>query len=337
MTTTHDGNQTWSWLTNAEPQGSPSSPGTTGMPGTTGTTVKQASALVAHTASHAWGDAPSFNVLLPVKAWWAANDWKRGAPLLFLVFGLGPWAIMHAMTVNDSITKAAWGFSVYFAVLWALVMWALIRPGKLDWALVAKVAAASAVFGIPLAIWLEKRLGNGTSLLTYTFGVGLPEELAKALPVFVLMVVLANGKQYSTRMFMYLGAVSGLAFGAVEAVKYSPSYAQGLAQGQATGLLAAEVFWRLLTDGLFHAATAAITCYFIGLAARNVRWRNQLIGFGLAVTTVLHGVNDRYSEGWLQVAIAAAILFIFIGYVLSGDQIESQVQQVNQSLGVPHV
>jgi RsiW-degrading membrane proteinase PrsW (M82 family) len=195
---------------------------------------------------------------------------------------------------------------------------------------------ASAIFGIPLAIWLEKRFGNGSSLLTYTFGVGLPEELAKALPVFVLLVVLANGKQYSTRMFMYMGAVSGLAFGAVEAVKYSPGYAQGLVQGQATGLLAAEVFWRLLTDGLFHAATAAITCYFIGLAVKNRRWRNQLIGFGLAITTVLHGVNDRYSDGWMQVAVAATILFIFIGYVLTGDAIESQVQQVNQQHSVPH-
>ena len=83
--------------------------------------------------------------------------------------------------------------------------------------------------------------------------------------------------------------------------------------------------WRLLTDGLFHACTAAITCYFIGLAVKNPRWQVQLIAFGLGMTSLLHGVSDRYSDGWGQVAVAAILLFIFIGYVLSGDRIETQV------------
>jgi RsiW-degrading membrane proteinase PrsW (M82 family) len=331
MTATNNPSPTWSWV-ELHPT-SAAAPHLEAEPRTEAQTqpqshqaFTQASASMANAVSTAWGGAPSLRLLLPVRAWWASKEWQRGAPLLFLVFGLAPWVILHAVGFNDSISKAAWGFALYFAVLWALGMWALIRPGKPDLALGAKVVAASALFGIPFAIWLETALGHGSSLGVYILGVGLPEELAKALPVLFLMVVMAEKRTYSTRMFMYVGALSGLAFGVVEAVKYSPAYAHELAQGQATALVATETVWRLLTDGLFHAATAAITCYFIGLAARNLRWRVQLIVVGLALTSVLHGMNDRYSQGWAQVGIAGAILFIFIGYVLTGDSIAAEVE-----------
>jgi RsiW-degrading membrane proteinase PrsW (M82 family) len=328
MTTTNNPGPAWSWV-EPDPTSRPTPHAElqTGPP--THQAFTQASATVAKTVSTAWGGAPSLGLLFPIRAWWASKEWQRGAPLLFLVFGLAPWVILHAVGFNDSISKAAWGFSLYFAVLWALGIWALIRPGKPDLALVAKVVVASAVFGIPFAIWLEKAWGHGSSLAVYVLGVGFPEELAKALPVFFLMVIMAEKRTYSTRMFMYIGALSGLAFGVVEAVKYSPGYAAQLAQGQATALVATETVWRLLTDGLFHAATAAITCYFIGLAAKNLRWRVQLIIVGLALTSVLHGMNDRYSQGWTQVGIAGAILFIFIGYVLTGDSIAAEVESEN--------
>ncbi len=284
-----------------------------------------------------WKSAPSLSTLFPVKAWWESTDWRKGTPLLFLVFGIAPWVILHSVGINDGIGNAAWGFSIYFAVLWALVMYALIRPGRLDYTLVAQIAAGGALGGIPLAIALEKNFNHGSSLLEFVFTVGLAEELAKAVPVFVIMFLLGRHKNYTTRMYMYMGAVSGLAFGAGEAIKYSHGYVTLLGTGQATSILATQFVWRLLTDGLFHAATAAITCYFIGLAVKNPRWQVQLIGFGLGMTSLLHGVNDRYSEGWSQVAVAAALLFIFMGYVLSGDRIENQVVHAAavENLAVP--
>jgi len=280
---------------------------------------------VSSSFNHFWKSAPSLSTLLPIKAWWESTDWRKGSPLLFMVFGLAPWVILHSVGVNDGISKMAWGFSAYFAVLWALVMYALIRPGRLDYTLVAQIAAGGALGGIPLALALEQHFNHGSSLAEFIFTVGLAEELAKALPVFVIMFVLGKHKNYSARMFLYMGAVSGLAFGAAEAIKYSPGYIANLSSGQATSYFATAIVWRLLTDGLFHACTAAITCYFIGLAVKNPRWQVQLIAFGLGITSLLHGVNDRYSDGWSQVAIAGLLLFIFIGYVLNADRIETQV------------
>jgi len=281
---------------------------------------------VSSSFNHFWKSAPSLSTLLPIKAWWESTDWRKGSPLLFLVFGLAPWVILHSVGVNDGISKMAWGFSAYFAVLWALVMYALIRPGRLNYTLFAQIAAGGAIGGIPLALALEQHLNHGSSLLENIFTIGLAEELAKALPIFIIMFVLGKAKNYSSRMYMYMGAVSGLAFGAGEAIKYSPGYVSALSSGQATSFFATEMMWRLLTDGLFHACTAAITCYFIGLAVKNPRWQVQLIAFGLGMTSLLHGVSDRYSQGWSQVAVAAVLLFVFIGYVLSGDRIETQVQ-----------
>jgi RsiW-degrading membrane proteinase PrsW (M82 family) len=278
-----------------------------------------------------WKSAPSISSLLPLKAWWEGKAWSRGAPLLFLLFAVAPFIILHSVGESGDIETVAWSFSLYFAVLWALAMWALIRPGKPNLTLLAKIGVASALAGIPLAIWLEQQLMGGSSLASYIYGVGVPEEIAKAAPVFVLMYVFAEGRKYTPRMFMYMGAVSGLAFGAMEAVKYSNGYVQNLLQGQQpVSSFSTELFWRLLCDSLFHACAAAISCYFIGLAVRHPRWRVQLISFGLGLVAVLHGMFDRYSSGYFQVAITALLLFIFIGYVISADEIESEVRRADR-------
>src|SRR5438445_7980508 len=102
------------------------------------------------------------------------------------------------------------------------------------------------------------------------------------------MYVLGKNHRFTSRMYMYMGPVSGLALGATEAVRYSPSYPQSLLS---------TVVWRLLTDSLFHACTAAIASYFM-VAGTNPKWRLQLIAFGVSLVAVIHGFNDRYSEGW---------------------------------------
>jgi RsiW-degrading membrane proteinase PrsW (M82 family) len=219
-------------------------------------------------------------------------------------------------------------------VLWALLFYTLIKPGKLDAGLFATVAASSAICGIPLAIWLEDKLQGHDTLLHFIFGVGLPEELSKAAPVFVIMVLLGKHRTYSTRMFMYMGAISGLAFGAVEGVRYVELYTRAAVAGQMTASgFVSQVTWRFLTDSLFHGCTAIITAYFIGLAVKHPRWRVQLIGFGLGIMSVLHGVNDRWAGGWPWVGISAALLFVVVGYVQNGDRIEAQVDEAARVAG----
>ncbi|MFI5040552.1 MAG: PrsW family glutamic-type intramembrane protease [Acidimicrobiales bacterium] len=273
-----------------------------------------------------WKSAPSLSVLLPIRSWWESREWRKGYPLFFLVFALAPYVIFAAVSPAEGIKTVAWAYVGVFSVLWALLFFTLIRPGKVDAALFAEIAVTSAVFGIPLAIWMERRLPGHDNLLHYILAVGLPEELAKAAPIFVIMVLLSKGRSYSTRMFMYMGAISGLAFGTVEGVGYIRMYERLLLAGNMSPAAFVQILtMRFLTDSLFHACTAIITAYFIGLAVKNPMWRVQLMAFGIGMMAVLHGINDRWASGWPLVGIAATLLFVVIGYVQNGDRIEAEV------------
>jgi RsiW-degrading membrane proteinase PrsW (M82 family) len=169
-------------------------------------------------------------------------------------------------------------------------------------------------------VFQEQHLNPNFSNLLWTVGgVGLPEELAKAAPV-ILFMLFTRHRYLQPRMYMFVGAVSGLVFGACEAVSYSTFYAQAGQYLQLTDL-GPMTIWRLVTDGLFHACFTAIAAFFIGLAA----WRRdrmfQLIAIGVATSAVLHGLYDRWSGGWSGLFFAVIAVGLFLGYVRSGDRI----------------
>lgn len=118
----------------------------------------------------------------------------------------------------------------------------------------------------------------------------------------------------------FAGAVSGLTFGTAEAVTYTIAYEQVLSS-TATTQYTSVLVWRLLSGSLFHACMAGIVAFFIGLAHYHRRQAWVLILVGLSVAAVLHGTYNRLSEGWGGVAVAALIMFVFAGYVRSGDEV----------------
>lgn len=140
---------------------------------------------------------------------------------------------------------------------------------------------------------------------------------------------LVRGFRLSPRTYMYLGAVSGLVFGAVEAVHYSDLYAT-LLSFDSTSLMT-EV-WRLVSGPVLHACMAGISCYFIGLASTHRNKQIPLIGFGLAIAALLHGAYDTTANSWMGVAITAVIIFIFVGYVLSAEKIADSYRGVANSV-----
>jgi len=308
--------------------------GSTPSPGPVGAGHPAASVIASLTGqlSALWNSAPPLSVLLPLRSWWESKEWRKGYPLFFLVFALAPYVVFAAVSPDQGIGSVAWAYVGIFSVLWALLFFTLIRPGKLELALLGEIAITSAVFGIPLAIWLEDRLPGKDNLLHLILAVGLPEEIAKAAPVFVIMVLLMKGRSFSTRTFMYMGAISGLAFGAVEGVRYISLYQQALVGGQLSPAGFVQIVaMRFFTDSLFHGCTAVVSAYFIGLAARHPRWRIQLMAFGIGSMAILHGVNDRWASGWPLVAIAATLLFIVVGYVQNGDRIEAEVARAEHA------
>jgi RsiW-degrading membrane proteinase PrsW (M82 family) len=258
-----------------------------------------------------------FGEVLPLRAWVSEGGWLESRAALFLFMALTPFALLQATSDDADVERAAVGFAVYFAILWLIAIRELVQPEQLGWLVLSKISAFTAIAGIAIAVAVEEKLGASTddavaSILT----VGLPEEAAKALAIVIFLR--AGRGRWTPRTYLYAGAVSGLAFGAAEAVTYTVHYASVLDLGD--GGLVVTV-WRLLCGGLFHACMAGIVAFFVGLGAWYRDLRYHLIGFGLLVAGVLHGLYNYLADGWAGAALAALTVFTFVGYVRTGDRI----------------
>jgi RsiW-degrading membrane proteinase PrsW (M82 family) len=259
--------------------------------------------------------------LLPVGAWWRAQGWRRGQDALFLAIAVAPFVVLQVTSDDSTVEGAAVGFAIYFAVLWLLAIRAMVRPEPLGWVVPAAIVGFTSVAGVALAIAVEEWLAaDSDSLLSSILTVGLPEELAKALPVILLLRV-GRGR-WAPRTFLFAGAISGLAFGAAEAVTYTVAYSSALDLDDG-GLVVS--LWRLLCGSLFHGCMAGIVAFFVGLAAwyPGVRW--HLVGFGLTIAGVLHGLYDYFSDGWGGTLLATVTVFAFVEYLRSEDHIGSRL------------
>ena len=221
------------------------------------------------------------------------------------------------------------------------------------------VALIALVTEVPLALTLEEALkSNNASLGASIFTIGLPEELAKALPIVVIALIYRRTHHLMPRDYLFLGAVSGLVFGASEVVRYFtvnaiaqfyltvkaaiPSIEHLIKAGNSAPNSVFEVLtgpvlyfiiefvWRFLTDPITHACWSGLTGYFIGLAVTS-RYHWYEVGWiGLAMAAVLHGLNDWSSVNshpvWILVVLASGILFL--GYARVGARDDVQFPEV---------
>ena len=165
----------------------------------------------------------SFSHLVPVRHW-ARDPALRSWPVLLLVALVCVPPIALVMLNHPTAAKVrdiAWIFAVYFAVAWLLLLGVIVRPQHVSRAMLAAIAVVGVVTQAPTAIFLETKLHAGTSSLLDIFTIGLPEELAKAIPIVVVAWIWRRYWHTQTpRDYLFLGAVSGLVFGAAEVVHY---------------------------------------------------------------------------------------------------------------------
>jgi RsiW-degrading membrane proteinase PrsW (M82 family) len=263
----------------------------------------------------------SFSSLVPVRHW-LHDPALRSWPVLLLVIlvcvpplGL---VLLNTATTEARIQEIAWIFAAYFAVAWLLLLGVIVRPQHVSRAMLAAVAVVGIVTQAPIAIWLETELHAGTSSLFDIFTIGVPEELAKAIPIVVVASIWRRFWHTQTpRDYLFLGAVSGLVFGAAEVVHYF-SDVLGHLSGNATGpdlqALTLEYVWRFLTDPIDHACWAGITGYFIGLAITGQSRKYAVAPVGIGIAAILHGLNDwnpvNAHAAWVLVTLISVLLFL---------------------------
>src|ERR1700729_4610203 len=164
------------------------------------------------------------NELMPLGDWFRHHSLRSWPVLLFLALICVPSIALVILGTNptaSTLDQAAWIFAAYFAVAWLLLLGVIIRPDHVTRPMLLLVTAIALATQVPLAIMLEADLhANTAGLGPSIYSVGLPEELAKAIPVLAVALIYRFFRQRSLTPvdYLFLGAVSGLVFGASEVV-----------------------------------------------------------------------------------------------------------------------
>jgi RsiW-degrading membrane proteinase PrsW (M82 family) len=283
--------------------------------------------------------ATAVHILIPVRSWLKDPGWKQGARLLVIAYGLLPSIFVVLLSSTRNVSAPGWAYSLAIAPLWAVVFWLLIRPGHITrliaWLAVAIVAGVMVLLPVMTIPW-EKALDRTADMrnpLPWIYGVGFAEEVTKALPVLIAALLLRwiAKRTLDVRVWMFLGTISGLAFGVRESVLYTTADLMTNNQAQAgnTIQLILTFALRVFVDGFQHAVWAGISAFFIGMGVNYRRRRIPLILFGITLPAVLHGLNDWSTllvSHWLWIAMEALSLLLFIGYTMSAATIERQVR-----------
>jgi RsiW-degrading membrane proteinase PrsW (M82 family) len=303
--------------------------------------------------------AAQVNDLLPLGDWYRHHSLRSWPVVLFLVLICVPsiaLVILGASPSPRTFTDVAWIFAAYFAVAWLLLLGVIVRPDHVTRTMLIVVTAIALATETPLAIALETALhGTNAGLGHSIFTIGIPEELAKALPVLAVALIYRGTRHLVPRDYLFVGAVSGLVFGASEVVRYFtvngvdqfyltvrsaiPSIQHQLSIGNSASnslfsvligpVLAfiLDFVWRFVTDPISHACWSGLTGYFIGLAATGRHRWYTVAWIGLAAAAVLHGLNDwgrvNGHPVWILVVLISGILFL--GYAKVGSRTDQHL------------
>ncbi len=294
------------------------------------------------------------NDLLPLGDWYRHHSLRSWPVLLFLVLICVPsiaLVILGGSPSPRTFEHVAWIFAAYFAIAWLLLLGVIVRPDHVTRTMLVVVTVIALATQAPLAIALETALhGSNAGLGHSIFTIGIPEELAKGLPVLAIALIYRGRGHLMPRDYLFVGAVSGLVFGASEVVRYFtvngvdqfyltvrsaiPSIERLINTGHSasTSLFAVligpvlafilDFVWRFVTDPISHACWAGLTGYFIGLAATGRHKWYTVAWIGVAVAAVLHGLNDwgrvNGHPAWILVVLVSGILFL--GYAKVGSR-----------------
>ena len=208
--------------------------------------------------------AGQVNDLLPLGDWVRHHSLRSWPVLLFLALICVPsiaLVILGGSPSASTFDHVAWIFAAYFAVAWLLLLGVIIRPDHVTRPMLAVVTVIALVTQVPLAVTLEADLHAGnTSLGPSIYTIGLPEELAKALPVLAVALIYRRRHGLVPRDYLFLGAVSGLVFGASEVVHYFT--VNGVAEFYLTVQSAIPAIEHLIITG--HSASTSVFAVLIG-------------------------------------------------------------------------
>jgi RsiW-degrading membrane proteinase PrsW (M82 family) len=239
-----------------------------------------------------------------------------------------------AIQVLDGVKPILNGLAIWSGVLWALLLFRLFGDRDLPVTLAIGTVFFTAFVGLPLlevylalpphltetavrSRWLPVRL------VGYVLGVGVREEVCKAIPLFLLAWL--TTRMRNPLSGVVLGMMSGVGFAIAENVYYvfkTLESALGAAsQTGRLGYLAIPIYnnvVRMAMTPFLHGCLSGVFGYFIALAAADRARRWPLLVTGLALSALLHGLFDTFvgMSPLYGVVIEAGTFFLVLTFVL---------------------
>jgi RsiW-degrading membrane proteinase PrsW (M82 family) len=207
-----------------------------------------------------------------------------------------------------------------FGILLLLIVQVLAMIGPVGGSgIVALVLLALSLVGLSYRAALDPDIGFVGSFLGFTFGVGLCEELVKALPLFLLYRI---GTRQNWRGAFLWGLASGAGFGVSEGIMYSADFYNGLA-GPGVYVV------RFVSCVALHAVWSGSVGIAINQRQDLLRpdhddwWVNWLLYWLavlrlIAVPMVLHGLYDTMLKKELDLLalVVAAASFGYLAWMI---------------------
>jgi RsiW-degrading membrane proteinase PrsW (M82 family) len=257
--------------------------------------------------------------------------------LLLSLVAIVPLAIQSL----ESAHSILYGLAIWSGLLWALLMYRLFADHQVSIFWCLATVFFTAFIGIPLlGLYLQlpgkvfERIEAidffPLTLVANVLGVGVREELTKAIPLF--LVAYFTTRMKNPVMGMVLGMMSGIGFAITENVFYVfTNLSQALGAVRTTGRVAHLVgpiytnVVRMAMTPFFHGCLAGIFGYFIALATLDPARRWPLLVAGLAISATFHGLFDALvprSPMW-GVLAEGMTFFLMLTYVLKARGLAS--------------
>ena len=262
----------------------------------------------------------------------------RSPVFRFLVFvAVVPLAI-EILQGNHAIL---YGLALWSMALWSLLLYRLFADRDLSFRLAFGTVLFTCFIGLPiLELWLFTPIDITGWLITrnflafrlsgYVFGVGVREELTKAIPLILL--ALFTTKMRKPINGLLLGMMSGIGFAGAENVYYVfRTLEESLRAMKETGMagyLVMPVYnnvVRMAMTPFLHACFSAIFGYFIALGISQRRHRFVFFVLGLSLSSLLHGLYDTFvaESPLLGVVIQCGAFFLVMTYILKARGLSS--------------
>ncbi|MCR4801032.1 MAG: PrsW family intramembrane metalloprotease [Bacteroidales bacterium] len=211
--------------------------------------------------------------------------------------------------------------SLYFAAIWGMFFYYLFKTPQVSKRHTMIVFFSTQIF--VFIVWDILTLPNinpfynlidssfPLTLLGFILGIGLTEECAKLLPVYV---VSRKAKEpLIPQTLVFYGLISGIAFGVFEGVQYQIEVNSQLEYDSSFLMNIA----RLTSLPFLHAMWCGIAGYFVSFAKLYPKYRYGLWFLAIIVPATLHGLYDTFCNTFIGLLIAIPVMMISVALLMT--------------------